>query len=373
MSAARLAREGLDHARAGRLFAAEAALRAALAARPTADLAANLAANLAGVLQQQGRPAEACAALYPHLKAGAPHPVGWNTLGVALLDLGDLEAAAGCFARAHAQDPTAVLPLVHLHAALFDDQAPGPAREALERAAALDRLHPPSRFHLGVLWGLLAPAAAERHHALLPPEAAAWRDAWAFALAHRDPGTRFFASTAATLRHAAALAPPEGFVVELGVRFGTTARLLQAATGAEVHGFDTFEGLPEAWHTVPAGAYSTGGQVPELGPQVHLHRGRFAHTVPPFAAAQPGPARLIHVDCDLYASTLEGLEPLVPHLRPGTVLLFDEYLMNPNWREDEHAALVELGARHGLRWRYAAFSFFSHQAAVVITGVGGRG
>lgn len=370
MSAAELARAGLAHAREGRLFAAEAALRAALDAGPPAAAAVDLAANLAAVLQQQGRPAEACAALYPQLKSGLRHPVGWNTLGVALMDLGDLESAAGCFARAHAQDPSAVLPLVNLHGAVFDDRDLRPAREALERAAAVSRFDPPTRFHLGVLWGLVAPAAAAAHHAALPPEADAWRDAWAFALAHRDPHTRFFGSTAATLRFAAQIAPPTGFVAELGVRFGTTARLLQAATGAPVHGFDTFEGLPEAWHTVPAGAYSTGGQVPELGPQIHLHAGRFADTVPAFAAAQRAPARLVHVDCDLRSSTVEGLEPLAPLLQPGAVLVFDEYLMNPRWRDDEHAALVELGERHRWTWRYAAFSFFSHQAVVVLTGVG---
>jgi tetratricopeptide (TPR) repeat protein len=358
--------DGLAHARAGRLFAAEDSLRQALDASGHVHAAANLAA----VLQLQGRPGDACAVLHPHLKSGAHHPVGWNTLGVSLMDQGHLVEAAGCFQRAASQDPTNVLPMVHLYGALFDDRDPAPARGVLEQAARVERTHPAVRFHLGVTWGLLAPEAAKRHHAVLPPDAQAWRDSWAFVLQARDPHTRFFASTAATLRYAAEIAPADGFVAELGVRFGTTACLLRDATGAPVHGFDTFVGLPADWHTVPAGAYSTGGHVPDLGPDIHLHAGLFRDTVPAFSAAQGAPARLVNIDCDLKSSTVEGLEPLAPHLQPGTVLVFDEYLMNPHWRDDEHAALVELGRRHGWRWRYAAFSLLSHQAVVVLTDVG---
>jgi len=158
-------------------------------------------------------------------------------------------------------------------------------------------------------------------------------------------------------------------VLELGVRFGTPLGLLQGALAQPVHGFDTFEGLPEAWHSVPAGAYSTGGRVPALGAGVPLHGGLFADTLPPFLMDNPGAARLVHIDCDLYSATATALEALAGRVVPGTVLVFDEYLMNPRWREDEHKALVEVGQRSGWTWRYAAFSMLSHQAVVEITAV----
>jgi hypothetical protein len=357
---------GLAEAKAGRLFAAEASLRAAYEAAPGVDVAANLGA----VLQLLGRPAEACAVLYPQLKGGALCPVGWNTLGVALMDQGELATAAGCFQRAFQQDPTQALPLVNLHGAVFDDRDPSLARRCLEQAAQVAPTDPAARFHLGVVWGLVAPEAAARHHAVLPPEAVAWRDSWQFVLAARDGRTRFFGSTAATLRYAASLARVEGLVVELGVRFGTSLGLLHAAVEQDVHGFDTFSGLPEAWHEVPAGAYSTGGHVPDLGPGVHLHRGLFADTLPPFVAEHGHPLRLVHVDCDLYSAAAGALEALSPRVVPGTVLVFDEYLMNPRWREDEHKALMDVGLRHRWAWRYAAFSLFSHQAVVVVEEVG---
>lgn len=368
MSVVAVVREGLAHARAGRLFAAEERLQEALSLSDHVDVAANLAA----VFQLQGRPAQGAAVLRPYLPADTPHPVGWNTLGVCLLDQGELVEAADCFQRAAAQDPRSVLPLVHLHAATFSDRDLPRTRAPLEAAARIDDRDPRVRFHLGVLWGLLAPAAADRHHAVLPTEAHAWVNSWRFVLAHRDPETRFFGSTAATLRHAAAMATLPGAVVELGVRFGTSTRLLHAATGLPVHGFDTFSGLPQAWHTVPAGAYSTAGAVPHLGPGITLHKGLFSETLPGWVDRNRAPLRLLHVDCDLYESTAEALHLLAPLVRPGTVMLFDEYLMNPHWAEDEHKALVEVGESRGWSWRYAAFSLFSHQAVVVITGTAGR-
>lgn len=353
---------GLAAARAGRLFEAEEALQAAL--DQTGHVHA--AANLAAILQRQGRPGAACAVLHPHLRGGAHHPIGWNTLGVALMDQGHLAEAAGCFQRSADQDGSNPVPLVNLHGAVFDDQDLAPARGVLERAAAARRHDPAVRFHLGVLWGLLAPQAADRHFEVLPTDAAAWVDSWHHVLQTRDAHTRVFGSTAATLRYAARIARVEGMVVELGVRFGTTARILHAATGQTIHGFDTFEGLPEAWHTVPAGAYSTGGQVPDLGREIHLHRGLFAETVPPFVDETPGAMRLVHVDCDLYGSTVDALEALAGRVVPGTILVFDEYLMNPHWRDDEHAALLDVARNHRWTFRYAAFSLFSHQAVVEI-------
>ena len=139
------------------------------------------------------------------------------------------------------------------------------------------------------------------------------------------------------------------------------------ASSVKVVGFDTFEGLPEAWHSLPAGAYSTGGRVPDMGEGVTLHRGLFSQTLPPFLDGHDGALRLAHIDCDLYSATETALEALAPRVTPGTVLVFDEYLMNPRWREDEHRALVEVGKRHGWTWRYAAFSLLAHQAVVQVT------
>jgi hypothetical protein len=179
----------------------------------------------------------------------------------------------------------------------------------------------------------------------------------------RTSATKLFADTFDTLRFAFAQAPGTGAVVELGVRRGTTIRLLaELAAPTRVHGFDAFEGLPETWGDQDKGLYTTGGELPEVPSNVALHRGWFVDTLPDFAATLTEPLRFLHVDCDLYSSTRDALKALAPHFGSGTVIVFDEYLCNPGWEDEEHRALAEAD----IPYDYLAFSLFTKQAAVVL-------
>ena len=52
-----------------------------------------------------------------------------------------------------------------------------------------------------------------------------------------------------------------------------------------------------------------------------------------------------HIDCDIYSSTRDALSMLADRLAPGALLLFDELVNYPGWREHEAKALWEfLGA-----------------------------
>jgi hypothetical protein len=155
--------------------------------------------------------------------------------------------------------------------------------------------------------------------------------------------------------------------LEFGVRFGTSAQILQAIAQCTVTGFDSFEGLPTAWHEQPAGAYSTGGQIPEL-PNVQLIAGWFEDTLPVFVHQSPKPIRLVNIDCDLYSSTMTVLKELTPLFQAGTIIVFDEYLMNPKWREDEYKAFQEWLQSSGWRYRYRAVSYFTNQVVVELIG-----
>src|ERR1700761_7111976 len=53
----------------------------------------------------------------------------------------------------------------------------------------------------------------------------------------------------ALLAHAVSLAPAEGLILEFGVASGRTIRHLAAQTARRISGFDSFQGLPEAWRT----------------------------------------------------------------------------------------------------------------------------
>ena len=79
-----------------------------------------------------------------------------------------------------------------------------------------------------------------------------------------------------------------------------------------------------------------------------------------------GPVSIIHIDCDLYSSTKEALILLAPWITSGTILIFDEYIMNPKWEQDEHKAFVEVAQHNGWKYEYHSFSVFCWQAVVKI-------
>lgn len=139
---------------------------------------------------------------------------------------------------------------------------------------------------------------------------------------------------------AAATAP--GLVVECGVFHGRSLRQLALASGAECHGFDSFEGLPEAWLDHPRGAYSTRGSRPAMPDNVTLWPGWFEDTLPGFARERSDQRiALLHIDCDLYSSTVCVLEALHPLIDADTVLVFDDLCGLPGWQQHEYRALRE--------------------------------
>ena len=92
-------------------------------------------------------------------------------------------------------------------------------------------------------------------------------------------------------------------------------------------GFDTFEGLPEKWGTFPKGSMSFG--VPELNDDRHeFYKGLFQQTLFNFLDSgklKPEQRKIIHLDADLFSSTLFVLTSLHRHLKKGDILIFDEF------------------------------------------------
>ena len=158
----------------------------------------------------------------------------------------------------------------------------------------------------------------------------------------------------------------DGLVLEFGVRFGNSIRQIASLVKQEVHGFDSFEGLPDAWNKLPKGSYSTRGFIPSVPVNVILHKGWFEETLPGFIAKHQAPIRFINIDCDIYKSTKTVLELLAEQIIPGTVIAFDEYIGNTSWREDEFKAFQEAVLRFGWRYEYLCFSFMTKQVAVRI-------
>ncbi len=176
----------------------------------------------------------------------------------------------------------------------------------------------------------------------------------------------------AFLRYGLERAAP-GEALEFGVAGGRSITVLaQAAAPNLVHGFDSFEGLPEDWtgHMERRGAFSQRGLLPKVPANVRLHRGWFSDSLPPWLAQNAGPIGFIHVDCDIYSSTRDVLWGLHERMVVGTVIVFDEYFNYPNWRHHEARALKEFVAAFGIAYRYIAFTALDGAVAIEITALG---
>lgn len=319
--------------------------------------------DLGLALMADGRPSDAVAAYQRTLALGGDRVAAvWVNLGNALRSSARRVEAAAAYRSGLERDPELAAAHYNLHAAVFDERAPEPALDALRRALALRPEHAETRFYLGALLRLGGADDAGLVDGL-PEECAFLRASLDFVLRHRATTTRLFSDTFETLRFALGVAAVDGVVVELGVRRGTSLRFL-ATVVDEVHGFDGFEGLPEVWGGQAAGLYTAEGALPSVPENAELHVGLFADTLPRFVGQQTAPLRLANVDCDIYTSAREGLEALAPMVVDGTVLVFDEYLCNPGWEQEEHRALVEVAERQGWRFDYLAFSLFTKQAVV---------
>ncbi len=144
--------------------------------------------------------------------------------------------------------------------------------------------------------------------------------------------------------------------LEFGVHRGASleywSRLLRHPE-AQLHGFDSFLGLPEDWDIAggyPKGRFSTGGVPPEIDdPRVSFHVGWFEDTLPGYELPEHD-LLVVNLDADLYSSTIVVLRQLRDSMRPGTLLFLDD-LSRP---DDEAKAFGEFLAESGLRFRAVA-------------------
>lgn len=122
--------------------------------------------------------------------------------------------------------------------------------------------------------------------------------------------------------------------LEFGVFQGESIRHvvgLNSHSDSQFVGFDTFTGLPEDWvalgRTVDAKTFDTQGEPPRIGDdRVTFVKGLFQDTLPGFLETfEPGGQLIIHNDADLYSSTLFVLTRAQAIIRPGTILIFDEF------------------------------------------------
>ena len=140
------------------------------------------------------------------------------------------------------------------------------------------------------------------------------------------------------------------------------------------YGFDTFTGLPEDWCeengsvAQKAGTYTSDGNVPDIKGGEFIV-GKFEDTLPAFFAESRPMASIINFDADLYSSTICALNYSKSVMDRDTILIFDEFIINGSWEQDEFKALNEFCSINDCSYEVIAISFFTKQVAVKLIGI----
>ncbi|MCH5599462.1 TylF/MycF/NovP-related O-methyltransferase [Niabella ginsengisoli] len=118
--------------------------------------------------------------------------------------------------------------------------------------------------------------------------------------------------------------------IEFGVSSGSSFRWWlqhQQHEASNFFGFDTFEGLPEAFG--PFGKGEMAASLESIGvtdPRATFYKGLFQDTLIPFLDQYKSENRkLIHMDADLFSATIFALSQLYRFLNDGDIIMFDEF------------------------------------------------
>ncbi|MFF4607838.1 TylF/MycF/NovP-related O-methyltransferase [Streptomyces sp. NPDC001339] len=191
----------------------------------------------------------------------------------------------------------------------------------------------------------------------------------------------------AAARHCEVNGITSGYYFEFGCHGARTFRIAYDAF-SPLHdftyvAFDSFEGLPDVTGVDVHGDLWYRGQmctseedfrrlckrhrIPEE--KYRIVKGFYDSTLTPELAAKLGPqhAAVIYIDCDLYASTVPVLSFIKSFLRPGTLIVFDDwFLYNGDPERGERKAFAEFQlANPGLRFQ-RFLSNNEHQAFIFL-------
>ncbi|BCQ28602.1 hypothetical protein NK8_67920 (plasmid) [Caballeronia sp. NK8] len=179
-------------------------------------------------------------------------------------------------------------------------------------------------------------------------------------------GVDSVASSYELLSKAISMIKGDGLICEFGVFSGKSINHIASKVTSEVYGFDSFEGLPERWRDgFDRGFFKVDG-LPKVSKNVVLIKGWFDKTLPEFAKNYSKDVSFLHIDCDLYSSTKVIFENLGEKIKPGCIIVFDEYFNYPGWKEGEIKAFHEFLETHQLTYEYIGYNAKHEQAAVEI-------
>lgn len=181
------------------------------------------------------------------------------------------------------------------------------------------------------------------------------------------PTVPYFKDKYELLTYALSKVTLEGQYLEFGVYSGNTINHISSTCpNVQVYGFDSFEGLPESWRSgFEKGAFAK-DNLPPVNDNVTLVKGWFDVSIPEFLKEHNEQCAFLHVDCDLYSSTKIIFDNFKDKIKPGTIIVFDEYFNYPNWQQHEYKAFQEFIKDSNLNYRYLGYVYTLEQVAVEI-------
>ncbi|MEA5444996.1 tetratricopeptide repeat protein [Gammaproteobacteria bacterium AB-CW1] len=184
------------------------------------------------------------------------------------------------------------------------------------------------------------------------------------------PDARWFTTPVPMLETGLAAQAEDGLILEFGVQYGRSLNQIAVRSQGTVHGFDSFQGLPDSEGVFRAGSQAAPGGPTHLANNARLYTGLFQQTLPAFLAETDGLLSFVHMDCALASSTEQVLELLKPRMQSGTVLLFGDYLAYPGWQDGQYRAWQRFADAAGIRYEYLGFSPITETRALLrITGI----
>ncbi len=162
--------------------------------------------------------------------------------------------------------------------------------------------------------------------------------------------------------------------LEFGVYQGKTINFISKYTKRKIYGFDCFEGLPEDWRPgFSKGEFNMNGNLPLVSSNVQLIKGLFEDTLEPFLSSNNEMISFIHLDADLYSSTIYVLEKCIKRIKEGCMIVFDEIFNFPEYDglNSELRALTEWVDKYEVDFDWVGICpLFNERAVIRINKIG---
>ena len=293
-----------------------------------------------------------------------------NNLGISYKEIGQRQKSINCFKKIIKINPKYAKSYFNISALLINDNNITSAINCLKKALRIDPNNYDYNFALGILLEYSGSFTKAKKYFFKIDNGSKFiksqLDSWNYIKNCQKNIPKMIGYPYDAFKIATESSLKSGLVLEFGVSFGNSIKQIAKLISTDIHGFDSFQGLPESWHNESKGTYSTKEIIPKLPKNVCIHKGLFKETIPKFLKKNNDSIRLINIDCDLYSSTNTVLNLLSNQIVPGSIIIFDEYLGNENWREDEFKSFQEAVKKYKWKYEYLAFSLLTKQVVLKI-------